>query len=317
MMAGLARLIDWIAIQGATVRMPEADGRDPHLDQAQRLIASPEFIPAKVEAAKVQFGSENRLRFATPCPGPFAENNVVHGRFYRCAERWQEHPTVFLLHGWNDVIDHYYSFPRAAGKFNRSGINVVALEAPFHFQRRPRHLGAWSNFLSPDILRTVEATRQAIAETRAFAEWLRQQGCPALGILGVSLGGWLTGLNISRDASFSCAVLLVPAARMDRLLQEADFCKTIRTALKGQPIHASGLILTQIRPAMAREKILLIEALHDLFVPPDTMEELWRAWDQPEIWRLRYGHISILAAPGLYPRIIQWMTPHLRAPVSK
>jgi dienelactone hydrolase len=317
MMAGLARLIDRVAIRGAAARMPQADGCDPHLAQAQRLIESAEFIPAKVEAAKVQFSGGNRLRFGTACPSAFAENNVVHGRFYRCNQRWQEHPTVLLLHGWNDVIDHYFSFPLAARQFNRNGFNVAALEAPFHFQRRPRQLGAWSNFLCPDVLRTVEATRQAVADTRAFAEWLRQQGCPATGLMGVSLGGWLTGLIVSHDAGFSCAVLLVPVARMDRLLEEAAFCESIRTALKGQPVEANRLNLTQVRPAMARENILLIEALHDLFVPIDTTEELWRAWGSPEIWRLRYGHISILAAPGLYRRVIRWMAPRLRAQVSK
>jgi hypothetical protein len=77
------------------------------------------------------------------------------------------------------------------------------------------------------------------------------------------------------------------------------------------------LNLTECRPAIAKENILLIEAVHDLFVPVETMEELWRAWDRPEIWRLRHGHISILLAPGLSGRIIRWMAPRLRAHAAK
>jgi hypothetical protein len=77
------------------------------------------------------------------------------------------------------------------------------------------------------------------------------------------------------------------------------------------------LNLTEALPAIPKENILLIESLHDLFVPAEVMEQLWRAWDQPEIWRLRHGHISVLVAPGLSGRIIRWMTPRLRAPAAK
>ena len=301
----------------AAARMPRADGRDFRLAEAQKVIDSPDFIPAQAEAAKVQFTGPIGLHFETPRPGAFIENNTVHGRLYRCAGLWQERPTVLLLHGWNDATDHYVRFPRMAAQFNRNGFNAATLEAPFHFQRRPCQLGAWSNFLCPDILRTVEAVRQAVSETRAFAEWLRQQGCPAVGLLGVSLGGWLAGLTVCHDARFSCAVLLVPVASLDRMLEEAPFCCDIRLAWKGRPVEAGKLNLTEVRPAIPRQNILLIEAVHDLFVPAETMEELWRAWDQPEIWRLRHGHISVLAAPGLHGRIIDWMAPRLRGEDAK
>ena len=316
-MAGLSRLIDWAAIRTAAARMPQPDGRDAHVAEARQLIESSEFIPASVKPAQVRFSGANRFNFETPNPGPFAENNVAHGRLYRCGDNWQKRPTVILLHGWNDIINHRVRYPLMTRQINRHGFNAATLVAPFHFERRPRQIGAWSNFLSPDILRTVEAVRQAIAETRAFAEWLRREGCPALGLMGVSLGGWLAGLTIGRDATFSCAVLLVPVARLDRLVAEAAFCRGLQPAFEGQPDGASKLNLMRHRPAIPKTNVLLIEALYDLFVPAETMEELWSAWDQPEIWRLRCGHISILARPGLYGRIIRWMAPRLRAPVAK
>ena len=317
MLAGLLKFVDWTAMQTAAASMPRPDGRNPRLAEARQLIGRPDFIPAEVAPAKVQFGGAVRFRFETPCLGPFAENNTVHGRLYRCGENWQERPTVLLLHGWNDVIDHHFRFPFMAGQFNRSGLNAATLEAPFHFQRRPWQLGAWSNFLCPDILRTVEAARQAVHEIRAFAEWLRQHGSPAVGLLGVSLGGWLAGLAVCHDTRFSCAVLLVPAASLDRLMENAPFFRGIRLALNGQKIQAGRLNLTEARPVIPKENILLIESVHDLFVPVEAMEQLWRAWDQPEIWRLRHGHISVLVAPGLSGRIIRWMTPRLLPPAAK
>jgi len=311
-MAGLCRLMDWPAIHFAAARMPQPDGRDPRLAEARQWMDSPDFIPADAEAAKVRFTGPVGFQFATPRPGPWAENNTAHGRLYRCAQRWQERPTVILLHGWNDAINHYLRFPFMARQFNRSGFNAATLTAPFHFQRRPRRLGAWGNFLCPDFLRVVEAAGQAVAETRAFAQWLRQEGCPATGLLGVSLGGWLAGLAACHDARFSCAVLLTPVVRLDRLVEEAAFCRSLHLALQGERAPAGRLNLTERRPAAGRENILLIEAVHDSFVPRETMEDLWRAWDQPEIWRMRHGHISVLCAPGLTGKIVRWMTPRLR-----
>ncbi len=316
-MAILSRWLDRSAILLAAARMPQPDGRDPHLTEALQLVDSPDFIPTQVEAANVQLTGTVGLQFETPRPGPFAENNTVRGRLYRCGGHWQECPAVILLHGWNDASNHYVRFRGLAAQFNRMGINAAALTAPFHFQRRPRRLGAWSNFLCPDILRTVEAIRQAVAEMQSLAEWLRQQGCPAVGLLGVSLGGLLAGLAVCRDARFSCAVLLVPVARLDRLLEQAAFCRGIRQAWNGRPVVAGKLNLTENQPVVPKQNILLIEALHDLFVPVDTTEELWRAWGQPEIWRLRQGHISVLTAMGLYGKMARWMAPRLVARAEK
>ncbi|HEY3861247.1 MAG TPA: alpha/beta fold hydrolase [Verrucomicrobiae bacterium] len=310
------RLLDRTAMCMAAARVPLPDGSSPHLIEARQLLERPDFMPAEAGAAQVKFSGNIRFQFESPCPSAFAENNVVHGRFYHCSGNWQRRPCVVMLHGWNDVIDHSIRFPLAARQFNRHGINAATLELPYHFQRRPRQLGAWGNFLCPDLLRMVEAARQAVAESRAFAQWLRQEGCPAVGLVGVSLGGWLAGLAVSHDARFACAVLMEPAARLDALVESAVFCRGIRLALGGQPLPAMNLNLTSVRPVISKENILIIESIYDLFVPAEITEELWRAWGQPEIWRLSHSHISILMAPGLYARIIRWMAPRLAAPAK-
>lgn len=56
---------------------------------------------------------------------------------------------------------------------------------------------------------------------------------------------------------------------------------------------------------------LLIEGLHDLFGDPKLIEELWQKWEQPEIWRLPHGHISMLFSPGLTGRVLGWLSPRL------
>ena len=59
--------------------------------------------------------------------------------------------------------------------------------------------------------------------------------------------------------------------------------------------------------------ILLIEAIHDLFIEQKFVEELWQAWKQTDIWRLPHGHISWVGVPGLTGRVLPWLSPRLEA----
>ena len=62
---------------------------------------------------------------------------------------------------------------------------------------------------------------------------------------------------------------------------------------------------------------MLIEAVHDLFVDRESMEALWHAWGQPDIWRLQHGHASKSLSLGLTGRVLRWLAPRLDAPVGQ
>jgi|ERR1017187_7176798 hypothetical protein len=66
-------------------------------------------------------------------------------------------------------------------------------------------------------------------------------------------------------------------------------------------------------PVIPKEKIFLIEGIHDLFAERQPIEELWQKWQQPEIWRLPHGHISGIFVPGLTDRVIHWLASRLEA----
>jgi dienelactone hydrolase len=303
----LCQWIDRVAIHHAAARMPKPDGRELRLEEVQRLLQNPDFSPADMKPATVEFTGPATFRFASPRPSANAVNDVVHGRFYRCDDAWRQKPVILLLHGWNDSLNHRLFFPRHARRLNRLGISAATLQLPWQFDRRPPELGAWGNFLCVDLLHTVQATLQAMAEIRAFTDWLLAQSCPFVGLWGVSLGAWLGGLAICHDSRLGAAVLTVPAARLDRIIEETAFCETIRGALQNRRVDLRKLNLASNRPAIARENILLIEAEHDLFVAKDSVEELWRAWEKPEIWRFPQGHISVLWVPGLPDRAARWI----------
>jgi pimeloyl-ACP methyl ester carboxylesterase len=252
------------------------------------------------------------FKFPTPRPCEFAENNVVDGRLYRCAQRWQEHPVIILLHGGGDFLNHRFRFPRMVPACNRAGFNVATLVAPYHFQRKARRLKKW------DHLRTAGAFAQGVAEIRALTGWLLEQGCPAVALFGVSLGGWLAGLTACRDARLNSIVLAVPGARTSYKASRGEkvIWKSVRKALEAQKLAREELDKTPMnltlgKPVISKENILLIEGMYDLFVEPEVTEELWQKWEQPEIWRLPHGHVSWMFAPGVTGRVLRWLSPRL------
>jgi hypothetical protein len=200
MIASLAKLIDWLSIQRDFRRMPPIDGRSLRLEEALQFLKGADFIPAESQPAKVEFNPDKsglHFRFSTPRPSGFVENNVVYGRFYRCAGRWQERPAIILLHGGNmmrggnDAIGYRFRQPLTAHCCNRAGFNVATVELPYHFQRSPRQQGALNNL---NYLRLAQAAAQAVAEIRALIGWLLVEGCPAVALWGTSMGGRLAGL---------------------------------------------------------------------------------------------------------------------------
>jgi pimeloyl-ACP methyl ester carboxylesterase len=319
MIAPVSKLVDWTAIQAATLAMT---GDDLHsaLREACEFLNGPDFVPADAQPAHVQFSGDLHFTFPTPRPCEFAENNVVHGRLYRCAGRWQDRPSIILLPGWNDSGSYKLRFPFIARLGNRAGFNVATLVPPYHFQRRPRQQ---SDFERGDCLRFAKAAAQAVAEIRAITGWLLAQGSAAVSIWGYSMGAWHTGMTACYDARLASVVLACPPARPRPNMEQHALLPRIRAnlprfrevcaALAQTPVN-----LTTIQPAISNKNILLIEGIHDLICPKEDLEALWQTWGQPDIWRLPNGHVAICCGfvPGLAGRVIGWVSSKLNKPVA-
>src|SRR5581483_8330061 len=181
-MRWLWHLMDWMAIQYAAAEMPDANGVDPHLEEASKLVNDPAFLGREIPPARVHFAEDGVFHFASPLPCPFPECNRVYGRIYTEGD-WRGKPAVILVHGWNDKPNHFWRFPILARRLAQAGMTAATLELPYHFQRRPRaRLGAASNFLSADILRTAQAAAQSVAEIQALACWLAEEGHARVGL---------------------------------------------------------------------------------------------------------------------------------------
>jgi pimeloyl-ACP methyl ester carboxylesterase len=203
MIAPIAKFIDRSVLQAGYAMLPQSIWReaanegDLKLEQAVQFLNGPDFIPAESQPAQLDFIPDapgGRFRFPTPRPCEFAENNVVHGRLYRCADAWQERPVIVLLHGGGDLPGHRFAFHLFARRCQRAGFNVATLELLYHFHRRPRQYGPLSllrqyiPLISRDYLQMAKTYAQAVAEIRGLSGWLLAEGCPAVALVGVSLG---------------------------------------------------------------------------------------------------------------------------------
>jgi dienelactone hydrolase len=321
--ASLPKWIDWLSIQKNCRRAPRFDGQTLRLEEAIQFLNGPDFIPAESKPARVEFNRDKpelNFRFPTPRQSSFVENNVVHGRFYRCAGCWQERPTIILLHGGSvgrgrrSSLGYRFGFSLIARRCNRAGFNAATLEAPYHFQRHPRQPEAMSQV---DCLRMAEATSQEVAEIRALTGWLLGEGCPAVALWGISMGAWLAGMTVCRDARFAAAVMTLPTVRSNPSYADRIIWRSVRKAWRevfaaDEALDDTPFNLTRARPAIPKENILLVEGVHDLVTPAEPIEELWQLWRQPDIWRLPHGHISLsLCLTGLISPVLRWLEPRL------
>ena len=299
--------LDLMAIRSACRSVRSGKIEAGLLERAEEMLARSDFFPAETRPVELEFSGSHEFGFPSAVATPWPENNVVYGKLYRAGRDWRDRPSVLLVHGWNGELGYWYQFPFLARVLTGGGINVAMIELPYHARRRPRQLGAINNFISHDLVRMLEATQQALSDLRAVLAWLEGQGSPMLGMWGISLGAWLTGLVAAMDARVQLAVLMSPVVSLDHAIRDLPFCAPIRESLGGRKFDLQKLNLVTHKPLCAPAGVLILESVQDLFAPVETVEQVWEAWGKPDIWRLAHGHISVLASVPAMWRTVSWI----------
>jgi dienelactone hydrolase len=135
------------------------------------------------------------LSFASPITTPYAENNTVRGMWYPA--RGGGHKAVVVLPHWNAKLPQHNAL--CAG-LQRLGISALRLSLPYHDARTPAGMQRADYAMSANICRTIDATRQAVIDTRACFDWLEQRGFTSLGIVGTSIGSCYAFLASALDS---------------------------------------------------------------------------------------------------------------------
>jgi hypothetical protein len=124
---------------------------------------------------------------------------------------------------------------------------------PYHDERTPAGLTRADYAVSSNICRTIDATRQAVVDTRACYDWLQQQGYDRLGIIGTSLGSCYAFLASAHDERISANVF--------------NHCSTYFA----DPVW-EGLSTRHIRTSLEPE------------IDLNTLRDLWMCISPPSYW---------------------------------
>jgi pimeloyl-ACP methyl ester carboxylesterase len=226
------------------------------------------------------------------------ENQTAHARWWT-SDRGR--PTIVLLHGWGGgnhwVTARAFDVPY----WLRHGYDVVAFQLPFHGRRAPGNSGAL--FPSPNPMRTNEGFGQAIHDLRALAGFLRARGASAIGVMGMSLGGYTAGLWASvagpdDPGGVDFAVALIPAASMAHVMWSHGETspQRVRAAKAGITVELLAEAFAVHTPTtrsvrVPRERLFVVAGRGDRITGPEQAEALAAHWGADVLW-FDGGHLA-------------------------
>jgi pimeloyl-ACP methyl ester carboxylesterase len=128
-------------------------------------------------------------------------------------------PAAILVHGYRTGQFALEERVMPLAWLYERGLDVALAVLPFHAVRAERGRAL---FPSSDPRFTNEGFRQAMLDLRALAGLLRERGAPAVGVMGMSLGGYTTSLLATVAADLAFAVPIIPLASIADFARDGD-----------------------------------------------------------------------------------------------
>jgi pimeloyl-ACP methyl ester carboxylesterase len=135
--------------------------------------------------------------------------------------------------------------------------------------------------------------------------WLRRPGAPAIGVHGVSLGGYTAALLAALEPDLERVVLGIPAACFVDLARANMPPGLLRAAeWLGFPLAQIEETMKVVSPLamparVAMERRFIYAGTADQLAPPEHAFRLWNHWDRPRVLWYQGSHISFLMEPSV------------------
>ena len=180
------------------------DPRDVLRRHTERAMHSSNDFYALSEIADFKL-KDDYVTWTSAVQTPAPENNLARARYFPAKPRNKRRPrsAVLVLPQWNAQAD---SHVEACRIFNFLGISALRLTLPYHENRRPADLQRADHLVSSNIGRSIQSMRQAVLDTRAAVQWLRDAGYERIGILGTSIGSCISFLAFTHDPLINVGV---------------------------------------------------------------------------------------------------------------
>ena len=184
--------------------------------------------------------------------------------------------------------------------FYRKGYDVLLYTLPFHGPRRAR-LDPFSGYgyFAHGFSHVNEAMLQAVYDLRIWMNYLEDSGVPAMGVSGLSLGGYITALTAAVDKRLAFAIPNAPVVSpADMLMEWQPINWLLRYALPKQ-----GLSVADVRhflalhcplsyaPLLPPERLLIIGGAGDRFTAPRYVNLLHQHWAGSQLHWFPGNHV--------------------------
>ena len=243
----------------------------------------------------------NLLRFTSAIETPHHENNIVHGQWYPAKLKpGARRVAAIVLPHWNASLGQHGALCAGLAKL---GISALRLSLPYHDYRMPAELSRADYAVSANVARTIDATRQAVIDTRSIADWLQTQGYTDIGIVGTSLGSCYAFLASAHDSRFKVNVFNHVSTYFADVVWEGLSTQHIRQGIE------TDVTLEQLREAWSvisppyyleryaqgKKKTLFIYARYDTTFPVRFSEQVIA-----KARELKMDHKSVVLPCGHY-----------------
>ncbi|MBK7973650.1 MAG: alpha/beta hydrolase family protein [Deltaproteobacteria bacterium] len=230
----------------------------------------------------------------------YQANATVHVQWIRHLAR-PELPTLIYLHSWMQPDFKWEERNMLPGLARKLGMHVARMQLPYHGKRRPKgSLFHGEYFWTADLVRTIEAIRQTVVDARALIGWLDSTGQGPVGMSGASLGGMMTLTTACVEPKLAFAISIAAHLDLPSVMLEASLLTRFRRELATfgwGPEHVGDYLrelgFQELKPAIPKDRILLIAGKYDRILRPERLKALWTRWEEPHLAWFEGGHVEM------------------------
>lgn len=226
-------------------------------------------------------------------------NRTAHARWWRHREGGR--PVVLVLHGFAADLYAMNEWFFALPAFYALGCDLLLLTLPFHGRRRgPGEPFSGYGFFAGGPSRINEAVAQSVQDSRVLVRWLlEEQGAPAVGVTGVSLGGLVAAQLAAAEPRLSFAIPNVPVTSLADLVMEWEPMGSVLRALSARGgwslpdarAHLAPSSPLTWKAALPKDRLFVIGGAGDRMAPPKHASLLWEHWQRPRLHWFPGSHL--------------------------
>jgi dienelactone hydrolase len=233
-------------------------------------------------------------------------------------QHWQHddapRAVVIALHGFTMGRPWIDGHVLMTSQWFARGYDVVMPVLPFHGARAPRTARySGEAFGSWDVRRLNEAVREAIHDVEIVRGWLAARTRAPVGIVGLSLGGYVAAVLAGLRSDLAFAVPVAAPSSLAWLPHRLFGLTTnaVRPPVAAEVLDAAYRVHSPLTFPLAipKERAFVVGGLGDGLVPREQVETLWRHWREPALHWFSGGH----SAPFGRARLLARIDEHLRA----